>query len=178
MKMSVILGHIPVIPLLNAGILLAVFSVTVVLDQIKIAHQVCLQIIIIWFHEFVKGNESIWGIFFLYIFYTDCMVDNSLHSDGSQWFDNCQSCHCHKGVVTCEIQSCNCSNSNSLKEVIPDHCCPQCPPRQQDSNVEQPPPSKCLYLDREGVPLLNYHHGQKWLSQCQECECMVRSSFY
>ena len=118
------------------------------------------------------------GFFFLYIFYTDCMVDNSLHSDGSQWFDNCQSCHCHKGVVTCEIQSCNCSNSNSLKEVIPDHCCPQCPPRQQDSNVVQPPPSKCLYLDREGVPLLNYHHGQKWLSQCQECECMVRSSFY
>lgn len=43
--MSVILGHIPVIPLLNAGILLAVFSVTVVLDQIKIAHQIVWLII-------------------------------------------------------------------------------------------------------------------------------------
>ena len=90
------------------------------------------------------------------------MVDDSLHSDGSQWFDNCQNCQCHKGVVTCEIKSCNCSNPE-----VPHHCCPQCP---QQANVE---PSKCLFLDREGVPLINYHHGQKWLSQCQECECMV-----
>ena len=50
---------------------------------------------------------------------------------------------------------------------VPHHCCPQCP---QQANVE---PSKCLFLDREGLPLINYHHGQKWLSQCQECECMV-----
>ena len=93
------------------------------------------------------------------------MVKNVLHRDGSEWFDNCQSCQCHKGVVTCEIESCDCSKLNPSSQEV-HQCCPQCSQTYEE-------PHKCLLLDQKGIPLNEYHHGQKWLSQCQECECMV-----
>ena len=47
------------------------------------------------------------------------------------------------------------------------NCCPQC---LSGNDVE---PRKChLLSDHQG--LQEYHNGQKWLSQCQECECLVR----
>ena len=98
---------------------------------------------------------------------SDCMVGDEMHLDGSEWVDDkdqCQTCKCHRGVVKCEKQpqtSCsNCSNSQ---------CCPQC----SHSSLHHEKPQKCLLFNDNDYPITEYHHGQKWLSQCQECECMV-----
>ena len=94
---------------------------------------------------------------------TDCLVEGVVHTDGSQWFDQCSQCQCVNGVTTCQAISCNCSNVMSDEER---QCCPQC------SASEATEAKKC-HLISDNSHIKEYHNGQKWLSKCQECECLV-----
>ena len=90
---------------------------------------------------------------------SECIVNGVSHPDGSQWHDGCKECRCQNGVASCQQQPCNCS---SISNKVDHHqCCPQC------SQTDQQQTRKCHQGTKE------YHNGQKWLSQCQECECMV-----
>ena len=99
---------------------------------------------------------------------TDCVVEGIVHSDGSQWLDNqCSQCQCANGVTTCQAISCsNCSKVTS--DAAQSQCCPQC----SASEATQEPPRKCQLISDSHIK--EYHNGQKWLSKCQECECLVR----
>ncbi|KFM74823.1 Protein kinase C-binding protein NELL1, partial [Stegodyphus mimosarum] len=82
----------------------------------------------------------------------NCIVNGSLHPDGSTWEHECDICSCVHGEikclpVTCPLVPCK-------KPIIPPgECCPVCP-------------KKCLL---EEVP---YDHGERVSPvQCATCEC-------
>ena len=96
-----------------------------------------------------------------------CVVDGIEHQDGSQWREGCSECQCLNGVTSCQALSCsNCSIMTDNKEAR--NCCPQCL-----SGNDSEPPRKCQLLQGPEAKIQEYHNGQKWLSQCQECECLV-----
>ena len=96
-----------------------------------------------------------------------CVVDGIEHQDGSQWREGCSECQCLNGVTSCQALSCsNCSIMTDTKEAR--NCCPQCL-----SGNDSEPPRKCQLLQGLEAKIQEYHNGQKWLSQCQECECLV-----
>jgi hypothetical protein len=92
-------------------------------------------------------------------------VNGVAHADGSQWSDGCNECKCHSGKATCEAKTCDCSAAS-----LHDGCCPQC--EAVVASKQQQPQQKCLHLENSGT-VKEYAAGQKWLSQCQECECLV-----
>ena len=96
-----------------------------------------------------------------------CVVDGIEYQDGSQWREGCSECQCLNGVTSCQALSCsNCSIMTDNKEAR--NCCPQCL-----SGNDSEPPRKCQLLQGLEAKIQEYHNGQKWLSQCQECECLV-----
>nr|CAH7721016.1 unnamed protein product [Callosobruchus chinensis] len=71
--------------------------------------------------------------------------------------DPCQTCTCDRGIMRCE-------EPNS--EVVigpPASCCPQCDPRLA-----------CRHQELTGVVLA---HGERWLYQCETCECLYGGLF-
>lgn len=69
----------------------------------------------------------------------------------------CKKCRCNKGVISCEEPTCNCSNWQ--KGSNRDLCCPQCDPKES-----------CQHQELKHVV---FHSGEKWIYQCQTCECLV-----
>ena len=152
-KTNVIWVHILVIRQLNVGIPVEVTNVIVV--------QIMTNALQVSFAGTTKSRKS--RNFLL----LGCVVDGIEHQDGSQWREGCSECQCLNGVTSCQALSCsNCSIMTDTKEAR--NCCPQCL-----SGNDSEPPRKCQLLQGLEAKIQEYHNGQKWLSQCQECECLV-----
>ena len=85
---------------------------------------------------------------------SDCVLDGQTFTDGSTWRDGCNTCQCDAGRVTCAQVSCECRVSGEDRG-----CCPQC--------------SDPLTCPHQTIPSLRYSAGQRWVHNCQECECLV-----
>lgn len=67
----------------------------------------------------------------------------------------CRRCTCQDGVVTCRDPICDCSAPESHR----DTCCPQCNPE-----------ASCRHQE---LHHLVFRSGERWIYQCQTCECLV-----
>ncbi len=103
---------------------------------------------------------------------SDCVVDDRIRQDGTSWQDGCSVCKCESGRTICEDKSCNCS-STSASDLADRGCCPHCYTSSGNRVVEGQTEEKCHLALDSGI-VKEYHAGEKWLTQCQECECMVR----
>ncbi|XP_047358151.1 protein kinase C-binding protein NELL1-like isoform X5 [Vespa velutina] len=66
----------------------------------------------------------------------------------------CRRCTCNDGVITCREPICDCSLPGSRK----DKCCPQCDPA-----------ASCRHQE---LHHLVFRSGERWIYQCQTCECL------
>ncbi|XP_011687422.1 PREDICTED: protein kinase C-binding protein NELL1-like [Wasmannia auropunctata] len=66
----------------------------------------------------------------------------------------CERCTCQDGVITCKSPICDCSVSGSHM----DKCCPQCNPA-----------ASCRHQE---LHHLVFRSGERWIYQCQTCECL------
>ncbi|CAD6230594.1 GSCOCG00006837001-RA-CDS, partial [Cotesia congregata] len=66
----------------------------------------------------------------------------------------CRQCTCKDGVVTCRDPICDCSSPRSRR----DKCCPQCDPA-----------ASCRHQE---LHHLVFRSGERWIYQCQTCECL------
>ena len=96
--------------------------------------------------EYLNHNITLW--------ISDCVLDGQTFSDGSSWRDGCNTCHCDAGRATCVQVTCDCRVSGEDRG-----CCPQC--------------SDPLTCAHQVIPGLRYSAGQRWVHNCQECECLV-----
>ncbi|OWF42735.1 protein kinase C-binding protein NELL1-like [Mizuhopecten yessoensis] len=84
-----------------------------------------------------------------------CRDKDSYHDDGSIWTpsnDKCMECTCKVGITTCHKRECDCSNPHTDYE-----CCLHCDKTSQCRHQE--------------VPLM-FDNGERWIYQCQTCECL------
>ncbi|XP_071647244.1 protein kinase C-binding protein NELL1 isoform X1 [Temnothorax longispinosus] len=66
----------------------------------------------------------------------------------------CRRCMCEDGVITCRDPICDCSVPESRQ----DKCCPQCDPD-----------ASCRHQELHN---LVFRSGERWIYQCQTCECL------
>ncbi|XP_078036640.1 protein kinase C-binding protein NELL1 isoform X2 [Augochlora pura] len=66
----------------------------------------------------------------------------------------CRRCTCKDGVITCRDPVCDCSAPGSRR----DKCCPQCDPA-----------ASCRHQE---LHHLVFRSGERWIYQCQTCECL------
>ncbi|RLU24290.1 hypothetical protein DMN91_002378 [Ooceraea biroi] len=66
----------------------------------------------------------------------------------------CRRCTCQDGVITCKDPVCDCSAPGSHR----DKCCPQCDPA-----------ASCRHQE---LHHLVFRSGERWIYQCQTCECL------
>ncbi|XP_077261781.1 protein kinase C-binding protein NELL1 isoform X2 [Temnothorax americanus] len=66
----------------------------------------------------------------------------------------CRRCMCENGVITCRDPICDCSVPESRQ----DKCCPQCDPD-----------ASCRHQELHN---LVFRSGERWIYQCQTCECL------
>lgn len=121
-----------------------------------------------------------------------CTTAEGVHQSGETWisFESpCVSCQCREGVVTCSKLPCHCTSPSSTtssststdldsttaaatgldhNRTIAHHpnseqCCPQCRPNPSSK-------SECRHQEIAGV---TFDSGQRWIYQCQSCECLV-----
>ena len=89
---------------------------------------------------------------------SDCVLDGQTFTDGSTWRDGCNTCQCDAGRATCTQVTCDCRVSGEDRG-----CCPQC--------------SDPLTCAHQAIPGLRYSAGQRWVHNCQECECLVSENW-
>ncbi|XP_069969926.1 protein kinase C-binding protein NELL1 isoform X2 [Penaeus vannamei] len=85
-----------------------------------------------------------------------CVVNGSERPHGDVWTppgSECSQCICSEGTVTCDRFICDCSDPN-----VNTMCCPHCDPR-----------ASCTH---QAQPHRTFHSGQRWIYQCQTCECL------
>ncbi|XP_011306410.1 protein kinase C-binding protein NELL1-like isoform X3 [Fopius arisanus] len=66
----------------------------------------------------------------------------------------CRQCTCKDGVISCRDPICDCSLPTSRR----DKCCPQCDPA-----------ASCRHQE---LHHLIFRSGERWIYQCQTCECL------
>ncbi|XP_014255233.1 protein kinase C-binding protein NELL2-like isoform X2 [Cimex lectularius] len=66
---------------------------------------------------------------------------------------DCETCVCIEGQLVCTQRSCNCSSNP------PPHCCPHCYP--------------ATYCTHQEFAHVKFASGDKWIYQCQTCECLM-----
>lgn len=89
----------------------------------------------------------------------NCMFEDREITDGSivsPVNQPCISCKCNKGVISCEENPCNCLTYSREKDL---NCCPQC-----DEN------ESCQHQE---LPHVYFKSGEKWIYNCEKCECLV-----
>lgn len=84
-----------------------------------------------------------------------CIYEGYYHENSTKWIseiDMCSQCKCTNGVTKCEPNECKCNAAD-----VNLNCCPQCTKK-----------GKCEH--QEELRLMA--HGEKWVFQCQTCECL------
>ncbi|XP_076324336.1 protein kinase C-binding protein NELL2-like isoform X1 [Tachypleus tridentatus] len=84
-----------------------------------------------------------------------CIYYGTEKSNGDTWLaadSICTECFCKAGVVTCQKQECDCN-----KPDIDLGCCPEC--------------DTSSYCRHQEVSKL-FRNGERWVYQCQICECL------
>ncbi|XP_032793634.2 protein kinase C-binding protein NELL1 isoform X2 [Daphnia magna] len=119
-----------------------------------------------------------------------CHTEEGVRQSGETWTSYespCVSCQCREGVVTCSKLPCHCTSSSSISsssssassgdlestakfslhrnQTVVHHpnselCCPQC----RSSKSQQ-----CRHQEKSNVI---FDSGQRWIYQCQSCECL------
>ncbi|GAB6022819.1 NEL-like 2 (chicken) [Chamberlinius hualienensis] len=85
----------------------------------------------------------------------NCIHDGIERKNGSTWplqGSSCTDCQCLNGIASCERYPCDCSDPRVNLD-----CCPHC-----DRT------SKCQHQEHNTL----YENGQRWIYQCQQCECL------
>lgn len=101
-----------------------------------------------------------------------------IHQNGETWKSHknpCVSCQCREGVVSCSRPpcpaSCPSSSSNSSKHNATDpSCCPQC---RNSFGRTSSASSRNRQCRHQGLANVTFDSGQRWIYQCQSCECLV-----
>ncbi|XP_072749694.1 protein kinase C-binding protein NELL1 isoform X3 [Anoplolepis gracilipes] len=78
-------------------------------------------------------------------------------NNGDTWTqeeNSCRRCTCQDGVITCKDLVCDCSVPGSHRN----KCCPQCNPA-----------ASCRHQE---LHHLVFRSGERWIYQCQTCECL------
>ncbi|KAM0736234.1 Protein kinase C-binding protein NELL1 [Formica fusca] len=78
-------------------------------------------------------------------------------NNGDTWTqdeNSCRRCTCQDGVITCKDLVCDCSAPGSHRN----KCCPQCNPA-----------ASCRHQE---LHHLVFRSGERWIYQCQTCECL------
>ncbi|XP_050362567.1 protein kinase C-binding protein NELL1-like isoform X1 [Nymphalis io] len=99
-----------------------------------------------------------------------CSWQGQILSDGAQWAEagGCRACVCTAGVATCVRAPCTCDRDNtsltiqstaSSLALAPASCCPHCEARFH-----------CRHQEMHHV---TFRSGERWLYQCQICECLL-----
>ena len=89
--------------------------------------------------------------------FSDCVIGNREYVHEDMWTPDdtkCSRCACQHGKVVCDRIVCDCNDPHSNPI-----CCPQCDPN-----------TSCTHPAKSNK---NYLSGQKWIDQCQTCECLV-----
>ncbi|KAL4709358.1 hypothetical protein ACJJTC_007090, partial [Scirpophaga incertulas] len=100
-----------------------------------------------------------------------CTWQGQRMADGAQWAEagGCQMCACAAGVATCRRALCACDLHDNITTVVsstetsallaPAECCPHCNPQYH-----------CRHQEMHHV---TFRSGERWLYQCQICECLL-----
>lgn len=94
-----------------------------------------------------------------------CMHGSEEIPHGREWIDKCNLCTCKEGILSCSAAPCVCSSHpaavTSRGPRLSRDCCPQCDARND-----------CHHQELHHVI---FHSGERWVYQCQTCECLVSS---
>ncbi|KAF2343601.1 VWFC domain, partial [Trinorchestia longiramus] len=85
-----------------------------------------------------------------------CVVDGHERHHGEMWTPThapCSQCLCNAGLITCDKFICDCSSPH-----LDIQCCPHCDSR-----------AACKHQE---LPHVSFRSGQRWIYQCQTCECL------
>ncbi|CAG9563346.1 unnamed protein product [Danaus chrysippus] len=98
-----------------------------------------------------------------------CSWQGRIVSDGGRWSEagGCRACSCARGVAVCEDAVCSCDTDNTSLTfhssesipLAPASCCPHCDARYH-----------CRHQEMHHV---TFRSGERWLYQCQICECLL-----
>ncbi|KAH9638236.1 hypothetical protein HF086_013674 [Spodoptera exigua] len=105
--------------------------------------------------------------------FSGCSWQGRMMADGASWSEagGCRACACAAGVASCRLAACACDlldnhttalQSTSLPSLAPASCCPHCEARFH-----------CRHQEMHHV---TFRSGERWLYQCQICECLVSTS--
>lgn len=99
--------------------------------------------------------------FMFFVSSLGCIYQDQEIADGETVMPHnepCKLCTCNKGVLSCERKQCNCSSwmPGSGREM----CCDECDPKES-----------CQHQELSHV---YFKSGEKWMYECQACECLVR----
>lgn len=118
-----------------------------------------------------------------------CTTSEGVYQSGQTWISSdspCVSCQCREGVVTCSKLPCHCSASSASSpdavaksgvagnQTVVHHpnseqCCPQCRSGSPSSGGS----GSKLECPHQEIAGLSFSTGQRWIFQCQSCECLV-----
>ncbi|RXG56460.1 Protein kinase C-binding protein NELL2 [Armadillidium vulgare] len=87
----------------------------------------------------------------------NCISEGKEYENGDVWAPEnakCSQCLCSNGKVTCDRFICDCTSPH-----VDPICCPQC-------NLKS-------FCHHPSYPGRTYTSGQKWIHQCETCECFV-----
>ncbi|XP_070164643.1 protein kinase C-binding protein NELL1 isoform X2 [Polyergus mexicanus] len=87
----------------------------------------------------------------------NCWFKGREINNGDTWTqdeNSCRRCTCQDGVITCKDLVCDCSAPGSHRN----KCCPQCNPA-----------ASCRHQE---LHHLVFRSGERWIYQCQTCECL------
>ncbi|XP_053599713.1 protein kinase C-binding protein NELL1-like isoform X2 [Plodia interpunctella] len=96
-----------------------------------------------------------------------CSWQGKVMSDGARWAEagGCRRCACRAGVASCDRARCDCdppdnrTHTSVSEEPAPAACCPHCEARYH-----------CRHQEMQHV---SFRSGERWLYQCQLCECLL-----
>ncbi|CAH2063103.1 unnamed protein product, partial [Iphiclides podalirius] len=100
-----------------------------------------------------------------------CSWQGRVVADGARWAEGsgCHACSCNAGVASCVRAPCACDlhgntsltiqSAEASLPVAPAACCPHCEPRY-----------RCRHQEMHHV---TFRSGERWLYQCQICECLL-----
>ena len=109
------------------------------------------------------------------------MLDEGvLKRNGQTWNNECKTCSCNNGRVTCEQKICDCNAIKNINYIDADDSANNNNNNIDEGNFISKCCSECFVEEKSNVSctntdgLTNHVAGETWLQNCQQCECKVR----